>query len=125
MVVDLSERFQDIQALIRKVIGNVDKISPSMDEAISQYGLELFGEISSKCDAHLDWWIESVLPFGKDLCLQWCRAFDPNDHPRNGLPILLVFSVLSPKSIFSKRLIEVFFSLTSAPEANGYQAGLL
>ena len=67
MMVDLSQCLQDMQTLIGEIIGNVDKISPSMGKAIGQYGLELFREVSGKCVAHLDWWIKAILPLSQDL----------------------------------------------------------
>ena len=67
MMIYFPEGLQDIQAIIREILGNIDKISPPMSEAICQYGLELFGNISRKSIAHLDRRIEAVLPMHQYL----------------------------------------------------------
>ena len=67
MVINLGESFQDIVALLWKMLDQLDEVSPTVDEAVGQDGLELFGEIATEGIAHLDRWIEAVLPGGQDL----------------------------------------------------------
>ena len=65
MMIHFAQCLYDIQAIIGEILGNVNKISPAMGETVCQYGQKLFGDISRKSIAHLDWRGEAVLPIGQ------------------------------------------------------------
>src|SRR5207302_5711279 len=68
ILVDLPQLLQHITAFLGKVLGHLDKLAPSMRDAISQDHLKFLGRIARKGVAHLDRWTQLRGPLRQHLC---------------------------------------------------------
>ena len=66
MMIHLSQRVDDIQTFIGKMLGYIDKIASAMGKAVRQQSVELFGTVARQAIAHLDRRIETRLTPGQE-----------------------------------------------------------